>query len=98
MEEWSNQGSKISTLPLTQGDARAFSRLFFSGAAECEMDKQGRVLVPSNLREYAKIDREVVVIGVSSRFEIWSQEVWDEYSSRTEESYESIAETLVSIN
>ena len=60
MEEWSNQGSKISTLPLTQGDARAFSRLFFSGAAECEMDKQGRVLVPSNLREYAKIDREVV--------------------------------------
>lgn len=98
MEEWSNQGSKISPLPLTQGDARAFSRLFFSGAAECEMDKQGRVLVPSNLREYAKIDREVVVIGVSSRFEIWSQEVWDEYSSRTEESYESIAETLVSIN
>lgn len=98
MEEWSNQGNKIATLPLTQGDARAFSRLFFSGAAECEMDKQGRVLLPSNLREYAKIDKDVVVIGVSDRFEIWSQEVWDEYSQKTSESYENIAETLVSIN
>ena len=94
MEEWSNQGSKISTLPLTQGDARAFSRLFFSGAAECEMDKQGRLNIPPVLREHARIDKEIVSIGVDRRIEIWSRAEWEKYSMSPELDSELIAEKM----
>lgn len=95
-DEWSVQEEKLSTLPMTMADGRAFSRLFFSGASECELDKQGRALIPVHLREYSKIQRDIVIIGVSSRFEIWAAEVWEEYLSRMSAAYESIAEKLVS--
>ena len=65
---------KLKTLPLTKHDARQFVRFLFSGATECELDKQGRIMPPLNLREFAGIDKDAVVIGVSSRIEIWSKE------------------------
>ena len=65
--EWQNLEQKLKSLPLTNASARSFVRFFFSGAGECELDKQGRILLPLNLREYARLDREVVLIGVSSR-------------------------------
>ena len=94
-EGWNELGGKISSMPMTHTDARAFSRIFFSGAAECELDKQGRSLIPANLRDYAKIDKDIVIVGLSSRFEIWSQAEWDKYSEKVSNSYESIAETLI---
>lgn len=84
-------------MPFTQPDVRAFVRFFFSGASECEVDKQGRILLPANLRSYAQITKDVVLVGVSTRVEIWSQELWAEYSSRAEEAYAQAAESLVEL-
>lgn len=96
-EEWLEIEKKLKTLPFTKKEARAFVRFFFSGAIECELDKQGRVLLPNNLRNYAEIDKEVVVIGVSSRVEIWSEHNWEKYSNEAELSYEEIAENMVEL-
>jgi len=81
MDEWKIMEDKLKKLPLTSKDARAFVRFFFSGANEVEPDKQGRVLIPQNLLEYAGIEKEIVSIGVSTRIEIWSKARWDEYNN-----------------
>ncbi|KEO83189.1 division/cell wall cluster transcriptional repressor MraZ [Tumebacillus flagellatus] len=93
--EWETLESKLKSLPFTRADARAFSRFFFSGATECELDKQGRVNIPNHLREYAKLLRDCVVIGVSSRVEIWGKEAWDEYCAQSQDSFAEIAEKLI---
>lgn len=98
LEEWKNIEAKLKTLPLTKKDARAFTRFFLAGAVECEIDKQGRILIPANLREHAKIEKDVIFIGVSTRVEIWSKEVWEEYSNNTDVSFEEIAEHLDDLN
>jgi MraZ protein len=97
MNEWTIIEEKLKTLPLTKADARAFVRFFFSGATECEVDKQGRILIPQNLREHASLDKEVVIIGVSTRVEIWAKERWDDYSNDAGESFEDIAEKIVDL-
>ena len=73
-EEWQRIEENLREKPLTSKDARMFVRFFFAGAANCEVDKQGRILLPANLREYAGIDKDVVSLGVYSRVEIWSKE------------------------
>lgn len=75
-EEWTNIENKFREIPLTTKDARKFSRFFFAGAADCEVDKQGRILIPSVLREFAGLKKEVVLVGVLNRIEIWSKERW----------------------
>lgn len=97
MEEWRNVEAKLRTLPLTKADARAFVRFFFSGAVECEVDKQGRIMIPPNLREYAHIDKDVVVVGVSTRVELWSAERWRQFVAEASASYEQIAESIVDL-
>lgn len=94
LEEWNNLEAKLKTLPFTNKDVRAFVRFFFSGAAECELDKQGRVLIPANLREFAKLDKEVVITGVSTRIEIWSKEKWEKYNSESGMDADAIAEKM----
>lgn len=76
IEEWKNFEQKLRTLPISNKDARAFSRFFFAGAIECEIDKQGRFLISSNLREFANFIKDVVIVGMDSRIEIWSKEKW----------------------
>lgn len=73
-KEWNAFEEKLKSLPLTNKEARQFARFFLAGAAEVEVDKQGRILVPNILREFAQISRDVVLIGVASRIEIWSRE------------------------
>src|SRR5699024_11524920 len=75
MDEWKQLEEKLKKLPLTKKDARSFTRFFFSGAVECEVDKQGRINIPSPLRTYSKLDKECVVIGVSNRIEVWAKEI-----------------------
>lgn len=94
-EEWMVLEQKLKSLSLMKSDARAFTRFFFSGAIECELDKQGRVNIPSNLRDHAKLEKDTVVIGVSNRVEIWSKQAWEGYSQQSEESFNEIAEKLV---
>lgn len=97
MDEWKVLEGKLRTLPFTRSDVRSFVRFFFAGACEMEMDKQGRILLPVNLRDYAGIEKDLVIIGVGSRIEIWSSESWEGYNQTTENSYESIAENLVDL-
>jgi MraZ protein len=94
MDEWMVLEQKLKALPFTQKDARAFIRLFFSGAVEVELDKQGRILIPPQLREHARIEKDLVIIGVSNRAEIWSLEQWEAYNQEASVSYEDIAEKL----
>ncbi len=95
LSEWKVIEEKLKALPLTKKDARAFTRFFFSGAIECEMDKQGRINIAAPLLAYAKLEKECVVIGVSSRIEIWSKQNWEQYVAEQEESFEEIAENMI---
>lgn len=95
MDEWKILEDKLKQLPLTKKDARTFTRFFFSGAVECEVDKQGRINIPAPLRTYSKIEKECIVIGVSNRVEVWAKDTWDEYVSDSEESFEELAENLM---
>ena len=93
LEEWKSIEEKIKTLPLITGkDARNFTRFFFSSAIECELDSQGRILITQNLRTHAELLKEVVVIGVSTRIEIWSKEKWEAYND--EQDSDDIAEKM----
>ena len=92
--EWQNFEDKLKTLPLTNKNARDFVRFFLSGATECEMDKQGRFLIAGNLREYANLEKDAVIIGVGTRIEIWNKEKWKSYNSDENISADEIAENM----
>ena len=92
--EWNNFEEKLKILPLTNKNARDFVRFFLSGAVECEIDKQGRFLIPGNLREYAILEKEIIIIGVGTRIEIWNKEEWKKYSSDENISADEIAENM----
>ena len=92
--EWNNLEIKLKALPFTDKDVRAFIRFFFAGATECEVDKQGRILIPQNLREYAGLEKDIYAIGVSTRVEIWDKTKWINYSSDDNVSADKIAEKM----
>lgn len=96
--EWALLEQKLKALPLMKSDARAFTRFFFSGATECELDKQGRVNIPGTLVMHAKLEKECIIIGVSNRVEIWSKPIWEAYFNESEQSFHEIAEKLVDLN
>jgi len=77
-EEWNAFEEKLKSLPMSNKDARKFVRFFLAGAATVELDKQGRILIPTVLREFAGLEKDVVVVGVGSRVEIWDKSRWDE--------------------
>ena len=94
LDEWRPLAEKISRLSVTKRDARALARLVFAGAADCVLDKQGRILIPSYLREYANLNSEVVIVGLNTLLEIWNLENWRKISQKIEEEAETIAEQL----
>ena len=91
-EEWTKFEEKLSTLPISNKDARTFTRFFFAGAIDCELDKQGRFLISSNLREFAGFSKDVVIVGMNSRIEIWSKEKWEDCNNNL--SADDIAEKM----
>ena len=92
--EWEILAKKILTLPLAQANARAFSRLMLAGAAEAEIDQQGRILIPDYLRTYADLKKQAVVAGLYSRIEIWDAVLWKQYKAKTESASDEIAEKM----
>jgi MraZ protein len=92
--EWEKLVNKITNLPLSQANARAFARLMLSGAFEAEIDNQGRVLIPEVLRKYAHLEKKVVIVGMYNRIEIWDEKKWEEYKKQSEENSQEIAERL----
>ena len=96
-EDWQKFEKKLRTLPLTNKDARKFTRFFLAGAAEMEVDKQGRILIPSVLREFAALEKDVVFVGVGSRIEIWNRAGWDESISGYDDDMDEVAENMDSL-
>lgn len=90
--EWKRLEEKTKNLKLTSKKARQFERLFYAPARELEFDKQGRFVIPQNLRDYANIEKEASIIGVSSRIEIWDKSKYEEYINGSEMDYDSITE------
>ncbi len=95
MDEWRKLEQKLKDLPMTKKDARAFARFFFSGASEVELDKQGRINIPSTLINHANLEKECIILGVSSKIEIWAKDAWDSYLDESSESFNDIAENLI---
>lgn len=93
-KEWETLAAKLMALPLSQANSRAFVRLMLSGAADVELDSQGRILIPDYLRKYAGLNKEAKVTGVYNRMEIWDTAVWNEYKAKSEGQSEEIAEKL----
>ncbi len=93
-DEWKKQEARFKNLPFTSTQSRQFNRLYFSGACEVACDRQGRILVPDYLKDYAKIKRDVVIVGVSNRMEIWSKESWTAFYNNTKDLFEKIAEDV----
>jgi MraZ protein len=93
-DEWKKQEARFKSLSITSSQARQFNRIFFSGACEVACDRQGRILVPQYLKDFAQIKREVVIVGVSNRMEIWSKERWADFYNTTKDSFEKIAESI----
>ena len=93
-KDWEALAQKLIALPLSQANSRAFVRLMLSGAADVELDTQGRILIPDYLRKYAGLGKEAKVTGVYNRMEIWDTKAWNDYKSKTEAGSEEIAEKL----
>ena len=96
-EEWRRQEQRFKSQSFTKSAARHFNRLFFSGASEIVCDAQGRVLIPHYLKEFAQIERDIVVIGVSNRIEIWGKDKWKAFYANTREHFEETAEKLMDL-
>ena len=94
LEEWQKVTQEVLNYPQTDSKVRAFNRIFIGSAIDCDIDRQGRMIIPANLREYAKIDKEIMIIGIISKLEIWSRELWLNYEGGAVDSYEDIAEHL----
>ena len=94
-DEWRSQENRLKALSFTKAQARQFHRLYFSGAVELTCDRQGRILIPPYLREFAGLKRDVVLVGLSTRVEIWSREGWQSFYGKSKDSYEEIAERLL---
>lgn len=94
-ETWNAFEQKLATLPLTSKDARTFTRFFVTGAADCELDKQGRILVPATLRDYAGLEKDVILAGNLDRIEVWSKERYEANNDFTD--MDAIAQGLQDI-
>ncbi len=93
--EWRVAESRFKQVPFTKGEGRKFNRLFFSGAANVSVDDLGRILVPKHLKEFAQIKQDVVIVGVSSRIEIWSKEKWQAFYEGSRQTFEELAERVM---
>ena len=94
MDEWKILAEKLARLPISQKNSRAFSRLMLAGAMDVKIDSQGRIVIPDYLREYASCKKEVVIVGLYNRLEIWDKEIWATYKKETENSSQEIAEQM----
>ena len=93
--EWRTMEARFKQIPITKLEGRKFNRLFFSGAVEVELDGLGRLLIPKHLKEFAHIKQDLVIIGVSTRIEIWAKEQWQEFYQTSQPQFEDVAERIL---
>lgn len=94
MEEWKKLANKLAALPISQKNTRAFTRLMLAGAMDVVLDRQGRIVVPDYLRQYASVKKKVIIAGLYNRLEIWDEQIWKRYKSGAENKSNDIAEAL----
>ena len=94
MKVWQELAEKLGSIPVGESATRSFVRLMLAGATDVEIDKQGRVLIPDYLKEYAGLDRNVIIAGIYNRLEIWDELKWVEYKKSAEKNSDEIAEQL----
>ena len=92
--EWKKLADKLATLPISQANTRAFSRLMLAGAMDVAVDRQGRIMLPDYLRKFAGLNKKVIVAGLYNRVEIWDSSKWENYRQGVEQKSEGIAEKL----
>lgn len=93
-EEWCRVEERVAQLPSVRGDVRSFQRFFISAATECVPDRQGRILIPPALRSHAALEKDVIVVGMQTNFELWAKAKWDEEIRRSQENFDAIANSL----
>ncbi|MBI2093203.1 MAG: division/cell wall cluster transcriptional repressor MraZ [Candidatus Omnitrophica bacterium] len=93
--EWRSVENRFKQIPFTKGEGRRFNRLFFSGATEVAVDRLGRILLPRHLKEFAQIKQEVVIVGISTRIEIWAKEKWQAFYESSRQNFEDVAERVM---
>ena len=93
--EWRTVESRFKQIPFTKAEGRKFSRMFFAGAAELKVDRLGRLLIPKHLKEFAGIKQDVMIVGVSTRMEIWSKNAWQSFYEMSRQSFEEVAERVM---
>ena len=96
-QEWSLMEDKIKNLPTLSKDTRSFYRFFYSSGIDCEIDKQGRLLIPQSLRDYANLQKDIVVVGSGKKIEIWNKERWEEAFRKSQESFDQVTDTLTNL-
>ena len=96
-DEWSVVEEKTKALPLLKKEARTFLRFFYSSGIDCAIDKQGRLLIPQSLRDYANLQKDVVLVGEGTKIEIWDKARWEEEFRKSHEGFDQISDTLTSL-
>ena len=95
--DWERIKDKLESLSFTKQQSRFFNRLFFSGASQIEVDSQGRISVPEYLKKFAKIKREIMIVGVGNRIEVWGKDSWDKFYKENKKRFEEMAENLFEV-
>jgi transcriptional regulator MraZ len=93
-EEWSALEQKVTSLSLLKKEVKTFLRFFYSSAMDCSIDKQGRLLIPPTLRDYAVLQKDVVLVGEGKKIEIWAKERWNDVVKKAQEDFDQIGDTL----
>lgn len=93
-EEWEKLANKLASLPISQANTRAFSRLMLAGAMDVNLDSHGRIIIPQYLRTFSSITKKVIIAGLYNRLEIWDEEKWTTYKTNTEKNSSEIAEKI----
>ena len=96
-EEWSMLEQKVNSLSLVKKEAKTFMRFFYSSAIDCLIDKQGRLLIPQTLRDYANLQKDVVLVGEGRKIEIWARERWQEVVQKAQDEFEQVSDTLADL-
>lgn len=94
MRVWERMAEKLSAFPMGEANSRGFVRLLLAGATDADVDKQGRIVIPEYLRQYAEIRKRVVITGLFDRAEVWDEERWNAYKTKTEKDADSVAQKL----
>ena len=96
-EEWQVIEEKVSSMSIVRREVKAFQRFFISGAAECPVDKQGRILIPAGLRKYAELEKDIVFAGMTNKIEVWSKKRWSQEIAQVEENFDDLSTPLAEL-